>query len=94
MVQKQLSDAALLMVRRLDHLLFTEGSEFSQAAREAYEDTIIWELEDLQKQIEALTCEVPQGAESKGIGRGHWAHARGGRLVHGEGQEDPRLYVR
>ncbi len=67
MVQKQLSDAALLMVRRLDHLLFTEGSEFSQAAREAYEDTIIWELEDLQKQIEALLAKFPKEQRAKAL---------------------------
>jgi hypothetical protein len=75
LIQKQLEDAATLMVHRLDHLLFEEGSEYSQAAREAYEQTIIWQLEDLHKQIEVLLAKFPKERRAKAleevIGRTH-----------------------
>ena len=67
LVQKQLGDAAMLMVRRLDHLLFDEDSDYSQAARESYEDSIIWELENLHRQIEALLARFPKERRAKAL---------------------------
>jgi hypothetical protein len=61
LVQRELKNASQLMVRRLDHLLFEDGSEFSQAAKEAYDDDIIWQLEDLHGQIEALLRPLIRG---------------------------------
>jgi hypothetical protein len=75
LIQKQMEDAATLMVHRLDHLIFEEGSDYSQAAREAYEQTIIWQLEDLHKQIEVLLAKFPKERRAKAleevIGRTH-----------------------
>jgi hypothetical protein len=67
LVQKQLEDAAMLMVRRLDHLLFEEGSDYSGAARESYEESIIWELEDLHRQIEVLLTRFPKERRAKAL---------------------------
>lgn len=67
LVQKQLEDAAMLMVRRLEHLLFDEGSDYSQAVRESYEESIIWELEDLHRQIEGLLARFPKERRAKAL---------------------------
>jgi hypothetical protein len=65
--QKQLEDSSMLMVARLAHLLFEEGSDYSQAARESYQDSIIWELEDLHRQIEALLARFPKERRAKAL---------------------------
>src|ERR1700691_5242823 len=67
LIQKQLENAAMLMVPRLGHLLFEEGSDYSQAARESYEQSIIWELEDLHRQIEALLARFPKERRAKAL---------------------------
>jgi hypothetical protein len=66
-VQKQLEDAAMLMVGRLDYLIFDEGSDYSQAARESYEHNIIWELEDLHRQIDVLLARFPQQRRAQAL---------------------------
>lgn len=67
LVQKQLQDAAMLMVPRLHHLLFEEGSDYSQAVRECDEQSIIWELQDLHRQIEALLARFPKDRRAKAL---------------------------
>ncbi|MGO9448776.1 MAG: hypothetical protein ACLQQB_04290 [Solirubrobacteraceae bacterium] len=67
LIQKQLEDAAMLMVRRLDHLLFEEKTDYSQAIREAYEQTIIWQLKDLHGQIEKVLAKFPKERRAKAL---------------------------
>jgi len=67
LVQKQLQGASMLMVHRLDHLLFEESSDYSQAVRESDEQIIIWELEDLHRQIEALLARFPKERRARAL---------------------------
>jgi hypothetical protein len=67
LAQKQLQDATALMVRRLGHLLFEEGSDYSHAVRECDEQRIIWKLEDLHGQIEALLARFPKERRAKAL---------------------------
>jgi hypothetical protein len=67
LVQKQLQDAAMLMVPRLGHLLFDEGSDYSQATRECDEQSIILELEHLHGQIETLLTRFPKDRRAKAL---------------------------
>ncbi len=57
----------MLMVRRLDHLLFEEKTDYSQAIREAYEQTIIWQLKDLHGQIEKVLAKFPKERRAKAL---------------------------
>lgn len=66
LVQKQLEGAAL-MVQRLDHLLFEEGSEYSEVSKETYEDNIIWQLEDTHRLIEQLLGKFPKERRAKAL---------------------------
>lgn len=63
----QLKSAAGVMLPRLAHLLFEEGSEYSEATKEAYEDSIIWELEHLVQQAESLLKRFPNEQRAKAL---------------------------
>jgi hypothetical protein len=67
LTEQQLKSASHVMVRRLSHLLFEEGSEYSQAAKDAYEDTIVWELEHLARQIDSLLKKFPKERRAKAL---------------------------
>jgi hypothetical protein len=67
LVQKQLQDAAMLMIPRLGHLLFDEGSDYSEAVRESDEQIIILELETLHGQIEGLLAKFPKHRRAKAL---------------------------
>jgi len=67
LTHKQLGDASLLMVARLDYLLFQEGSEFSRAYREAYEQDLVWQLEDLREQVNKLLAKFPKARRAAAL---------------------------
>jgi hypothetical protein len=67
LTHKQLEDASLVMVARLDHLLFKEGSEFSQAYREAYDQNLIWQLEGLREQVNELLAKFPKARRATAL---------------------------
>jgi hypothetical protein len=67
LVQKHLENAATLMVRRLDYLLFEEGSEYSEVTREVYEESIIWDLEAIHKQTGELLAKFPKERRAKAL---------------------------
>lgn len=60
LTQKQLEDAALMLVSRLRHLFFDDKSAYSRSHREVYEQHIIGDLEYLRAQIDELLQQFPK----------------------------------